>query len=561
MDPYLHAREEFSQWQECLHQSLLADDDTLLHSYQHYFNNDPKFIQRLNHFAHEVSTKLEPLVRLNNQDPNLPTLEQYDALGNRLDEVQHHPSYILAGNIIYGSELMSFLEKPGQMLKTLSLFLLSSHAGEAGHNCPIACSAGIIRVLTNYAQKIPEAHFYIERLLTPSYTSNFTGAQFLTEIQGGSDVGANQVYAFYDKEGHWRIEGEKWFCSNANADLILLTARYDAKIAGSKGLGLFLVPKTLPNGDKNKYTIRRLKQKLGTRSMATAEIDFANTVAYQVGDTHQGIHLVLENVLHLSRLFNAFSVCGLSRRAFQIAYYYAQHRSAFGNAIIDYPLVKQNLASTRASVLAQSASIFHVAFLQDECDLEPSAEKKLLLRTLVNLNKYYTAKYAVENVHHCIDVLAGNGTIESFSSLPRLLRDSIVCENWEGTHYILWMQILKDIHKFEVDKLFLRHIDSLITQCKEDELRTFALQALSELVTQCRIIKEQDEALQTLEIQDVVEKMGALLAYVCLLREISHKQNATKAAAASLFAMHFLNKEQAIDANYLQLIEAVLSEG
>jgi alkylation response protein AidB-like acyl-CoA dehydrogenase len=560
---YQNARGHFNKWQQDLKEFILRESSNLMHSYRYYYSQEPEFIKQLEHFAHQVVDQLEPLVNENNLDCNLPKVEHYNAFGERDDKVIHHPSYTAAGDLIYGSGLMHYLLKPGQMLKTLSLFLLSSHAGEAGHNCPIACSAGIIRVLNNYSE-LEQTQFYLDKLSQPSFSSNFTGAQFLTEIQGGSDVGANATQAFQASDKLWRIKGEKWFCSNANADLILATARFDENSTGTKGLGLFLISKKLPNGQANHYKLRRLKQKIGTRSMATAEIDFEEAIAHPMGELQQGIHLALENVLHLSRIFNAFSVLGMARRAQQIAYFYAQNRPAFKHKIIEYPLVKESLAQIKAENTAMLASIFHMASCQDKLDAiayeQQPKKQQLLMRTLANLNKYFTAKRSVENIHHCIDILAGNGTIENFSSLPRLLRDAIVCENWEGTHFTLWMQTLRDIVKFQVDELFLAHLSELLSELADDFLyKSIIKDKIDELSSQIKTMKTLSPALQTLHLKEIVEQMAIVNAALALGLEIQ-KNNApkTKVAALSLFISRYFHKKNRKDENYLVLIDEVL---
>ena len=559
---YQQAREHFKNWNHQLKDLILAEDSNLMHTYHYYYAEEPEFLRQLRNFAHQVATQLEPMVIENNLDANLPKVEHYNAIGERYDQVIHHPSYVNCGNIIYGSDLMHYLLKPALMRKTLSLFLISSHAGEAGHNCPIACSAGIIRILKNYSQR-PETKFYLDKLTEPSFSLNFTGAQFLTEIQGGSDVGANATRAYQDEQHEWRIVGEKWFCSNANADLILATARYDLNTEGTKGLGLFLIPSHLADGRPNHFKLRRLKQKIGTRSMATAEIDFEDAFAYPMGELEQGIHLVMENVLHLSRIFNAFSVLGMARRAQQIAYYYALNRPAFKHKIIDYPLVKETLALIKAENTAMIASAFHMVTFQDQLDSKPYKEQaksdQLLIRTLANINKYYTAKRSVENIHHCLDILAGNGTIESFSSLPRLLRDCLVCENWEGTHFILWMQTLRDIEKFHVDDLVIAHLsDSLNKLTNSQEIGLFK-EKIDELTIKAAAMKRLNAAEQSLQIQELLEQMAVLHSALSLSLELQHANPPqTKKAALNLFIKKNWHKNHSKDNTYITLLDEVL---
>ena len=172
--------------------------------------------------------------------------------------------------------------------------------------------------------------------------------------------------------------------------------------------------------------------------MASAEIDFNKAHGLHMGPIEDGFKMIMQNVLHLSRIYNTFSVCGSARRALQIATRYSRHRKAFGKEIGSYPLVQENLANIQAENMALLASAMKLAADQDEIDIQQNPKPELLLkqRLMANLNKYISALWSVQHIHNCIDVLGGNGAIESFSSLPRLLRDSIVCENWEGTQHI-----------------------------------------------------------------------------------------------------------------------------
>lgn len=301
------------------------------------------------------------------------------------------------------------------------------------------------------------------------------------------------------------------------------------------------MPSRLDDGSPNHYYLRRLKQKIGTRTMATAEINFEGALAYPMGDVAEGIHLVMENVLHLSRIFNSFSVLGMSRRAYQIACYYAKNRRAFNHPIIEYPLVKESLAKIKSENLAMLASVFHMARCQDELDALPEPQQtksqQLLLRTLANINKYFTAKRSVDNIHHCLDLLAGNGTIENFSSLPRLLRDCIVCENWEGTHFTLWMQTLRDMHKFAIDELFIAHLQQLLEQVQDiNPHKALFFEKINELDTTIKTMKSANHEEQSLHIKTIIEHMASLLAALCLAIEIQQGQSPeTKQAGLTLF--------------------------
>jgi len=552
-------------WQQQLKANVYTSDSDVQHTIRYWFHKDfSQFHDKLTDFGLSVSLDLEPLVAENHQEGNLPKIENFDKFGRFIRDIIHHPSYYQAGDLIYGSGMLKYLLKPHGLLPCLSLFFLASETGEAGHNCPVACTAGIIRVL----QKQPDFPFqkeYLEKLTAPSYLLNVTGAQFLTEIQGGSDVGQNTTLAILEGE-NWRIYGEKWFCSNANAELIFITARYDTTEMGTKGLGLFLIPAQWQD-KPNLFTFRRLKNKLGTKTMATAEIDFEGAYAYPILPLDKGFHLVMENVLHLSRLFNAFCVVAMARRAYFIAYYYAKNREAFSKKIITYPLILENLSIIKAENTTLLAGIYATAVLQDHFDASHAEDKsqKLLLRLLVNVQKFLTAKYAVEHIHHALDVLGGNGVIETFSAMPRLLRDAIVCENWEGTHNVLFMQILKDMHKYAVHEVFLKYIAEKIKMLPEDFIYlTCFKKAYENLQKHIVNFFNLTDHLQTLEIKHIAHAMGILFSSIHLALEaidqMKKNKNDSKMLCLQLFiTLHFEKTHAKIDQSYLDLLNRLLS--
>lgn len=560
----LLGRHDFADWEKAIQKNCYSHDADFIHTMQFTFPSDFRRINpELEAFGARVTTELERLVTENNLAINLPRLNYYDAIGRNDNHVIHHPDYIAAGNIIYGTKLLARMAEWGGLTECLAFLFLSAETGEAGHNCPIACSAGIIRVLKKVDVK--NKGYFLEKLIAPSFSTNFTGAQFLTEVQGGSDVGLNATYAVKDSDDAYKIFGEKWFCSNANADLLFVTARYDKDTPGTKGLGLFLIPAQWDK-QKNHYTIRRLKEKIGTRSMATGEIDFHGAKAWLLGEAKEGIHLVMDNVLHLSRLFNTICVLGMARRAYAIASEYAKHRIAFGQPIANYPLVKENLAKIKAENAAMVAAVFATAKLQDRLDTQnENGEAKLLLRLLVNMQKYLSAKWSVEHIHHCLDVLAGNGTIETFSSIPRLLRDAIVCENWEGTHNVLRAQITKDILKYDIDKIYLDYMKTEIQKLSDKKWIDFfndQLESLKQYVEQWR---KKSAEIQSLEIRIVVDKMAILFCALMLLKEALNQQELNNSDKKMLYLTYFIRlhlEENSVlfDNNYIKLITKIIAD-
>lgn len=395
-------------------------------------------------FGGTMATIVDPLLKENEQRENLPRLKRYTDLGERIEDVEFHPNYHEAGRHIWRSGVLAVQGDTGRLFEQAALFYLTSHAGEGGHACPLACTAGLIRALQHHGS--PELkERYLPPLLDRDYDSAHRGAQFLTEIQGGSDVGANIVRAEQDDAGDWHIYGEKWFCSVIDADQFLMTARPAGAPDGTRGLGCFLVPRRLPDGSLNRFYVRRLKDKIGTRLMASAETDFDGALAYPIGALDQGFKIAAGLVLNTSRWLNALACAGIMRRAHIEAESYARHRTAFGQHIGRYPMVQEQVATIRTLTEATLASTFYLTHLLNKIELgEASSEEQGFYRFLVNANKYITALDASDVVHRAIDVLGGNGAIEEFSVLPRLYRDQIVVENWEGTPNVLALQVLRD---------------------------------------------------------------------------------------------------------------------
>jgi alkylation response protein AidB-like acyl-CoA dehydrogenase len=494
------------------------------------------------HFGRAAATVVDRAACEADLRPNLPELNRFDRFGRRLEDVTFHPSYHEAGRYIYASGLLSVYETAGQNLLALALFYISSQNGEAGHNCPIACTAGAIKALQAVgAPALREA--FLPPLLDPDYDTNFHAAQFLTEVQGGSDVGANATAAApLDPEtGTWLIRGEKWFCSNVTADVILLTARVPSGGEGTPGLGLFLVPRLRPDGSLNAYSINRLKDKLGTRAMASGEVLFEDALAYQVGAVREGFKTVMTYVINTSRLYNALGTAGNARRAYLVASTYAEHRHAFGRPIVHFPVTQDLLARMRAdtcAILGGSLRLAHVLDRAEGGEAEP--DDGGFLRLALNLNKMRSAMLAHEVVVTGIELLGGNGAIENFSVLPRLLRDNGVYENWEGTHNVLLAQIGRDMRRYGVHKPFLRRLRGWLEGAvAAGELRAQVLESLDGMAAELDEVLAMDELTAGIFMRPLMIRLADLYYAACLALEasweLSEKQDRTKERLALLF--------------------------
>jgi alkylation response protein AidB-like acyl-CoA dehydrogenase len=275
-------------------------------------------------------------------------------------------------------------------------------------------------------------------MLSGDVAMMWKGTQFMTERAGGSDVGSIETTARLE-DGEWRLHGDKWFCSHADADVALLLARPEGAPAGTRGLALFALPRRLKDGRRNAYRIVRLKDKLGTRSMASGEILLEGAVAYLVGKADQGLKQMMEQV-NLSRLSHGVRASAMMRRCVNEAMVCARTRTAFGKTIIDYPLLRRQLLKI-ALPAEQSLSMF--LFAADAMDRanagSPDAGSRL--RVLTPLLKFRACRDNIPVATGAMEVRGGNGYIEEWVQ-ARLVRDAHIGVLWEGTSNINALDIV-----------------------------------------------------------------------------------------------------------------------
>jgi alkylation response protein AidB-like acyl-CoA dehydrogenase len=564
MPGHAYGRDNLREWVRLRERNAYTRNKNFRHTMRFYLGDEFSPVDtELTAFGTQVPTTLDAAVTENDLRFNNPRIDPYNYIGDRVDEVVHHPAYTTGGDIIYGTGIVKKMATLGTLCDGMAFYYLSNHVGEAGHHCPVVCNYETARVL-RLVDDFPGRDDYIAKLEEPSYSDNFTSSQFLTEVQGGSDVGANDTRAWQDEQGNWFIRGEKWFCSNANAELMVISARRSMDRKGTKGLSMFLIPSTKPDGSRNNYTMRRLKEKLGTRALASAEMDYHDAYAIPLGDN---FNFMLEKVIHHSRITLAVAVLGMTNRAYQLAYDFASTRHAFGKNIMQYPLVKENLAHVKVDVMATLAGTFSLVSIQDRVDTSAIEDKDVITfsRLMVNIGKSVASKRAVDNIHHCIDGIGGNAAIENTSSMPRLLRDAVILENWEGTHNTLYMQVLRDIHRYQHDQVYCKMIESYIADIAQAhaEEKSLAGKALAALQALLGDFHQAEADLQTLKMQDIVTQMANLFYYVALVLEgvdqLQTEGSDNKLQCASLFYRDCLNEQKLVrDAQYLDLCTRVL---
>jgi hypothetical protein len=307
----------------------------------------------------------------------------------------------------------------------------------------------------------------------------------------------------------------------ADAGLFVVSARLEGGPEGTGGLGLFLVPR-LFDGRPNGFRIDRLKIKLGTRSMATGEFTFDRALGEPIGPMEQGFRNLVGIVLDTSRVHNAVAACGIMRRAYVEAQIFASHRTAFAHRILDYPPIQETLARMKLRTMTGLATTFRILQMSDRLVHDPDdADLEAARRISVMINKYWTAVAATASARDGIEVLGGNGTIEDFSVLPRLYRDAIVVESWEGTHNTLIAQVLRDFAVRALHRPWLDRLAAEIAAVDHPNLAGSAARSREILDELDRGIEDLLAAPDTAQIhvRRLVDRMCRLTDWVALLSQ------------------------------------------
>jgi hypothetical protein len=292
-------------------------------------------------------------------------------------------------------------------------------------------------------------------MLSPDMTTLWKGTQFMTEKAGGSDVGAMETVA-RNQDGVWRLYGDKWFCSHTDADVALLLARPEGAPGGTRGLALFALPRRLRDGRRNAYRIVRLKDKLGTRSMASGEIQLDGAEAYLVGRVDAGLKQMMEQV-NLSRLSHGVRAAAMMRRCVNEALTVARGRSAFGRTIIDYPLMRRQLLKLIVPTEQALSMAFRTA---DAMGRGAAAE----LRILTGLLKLRACRDNIAVATGAMEARGGNGYIEDWVN-ARLVRDAQVGLLWEGTSNINALDVItRAVGKTQAHRALQSEMEGLLKE-------------------------------------------------------------------------------------------------
>ncbi|WP_282141541.1 acyl-CoA dehydrogenase family protein [Cytobacillus oceanisediminis] len=409
----------------------------------------------LQHFSPAVSSRWNTLAERAARPEVRPYLLHFDAFNHRIDRVIRPMETHQLEKEVFSTGLFSS-KMPAW--ESFAKRMLIHQLGEAGVACPLTCTIGLIALLEQYPNEdIPELEQILQHTKEGIGGDFAIGAQFMTEIQGGSDLPANVLEAVPDGK-NYRLYGNKFFCSVAHADYSVVTA----KISGTDKVSTFIVPSWLP-GDKekekrNRYEINRIKWKMGTAELPTGEFQYNGALAYPVGPAGKGVAIAVGIVLTLSRLEIGIACTGFMLRAAREASLYGNFRTVFGKKVKDYPLSARTLKKIENAAHRTAAGVFKIydQFLLLDQPLnagipvdQPIELRKQLfnLRELVLLQKICATNEGAEVLRDAISVFAGHGVMEEFSSLPRIFRDIVVNEQWEGPRNLLLTQIYRDIQR------------------------------------------------------------------------------------------------------------------
>jgi len=398
-------------------------------------------------------------------DKNGPELIKRNWLGENIDQIRFHPAYRELTRIALESGMFHVKWEPELRRRFRTerhrlgfgpgfLFAMS----ENGLYCPLCMTDGVARLIDRYADAAER-----ERLLPHIYTQRvedlYTGAMFLTEKAGGSDVGASQVRAEHFRDNRYRLYGEKWFCSNANGELIFALARTNPNVSGTRGLSIFLIERQLADGSPNPMDIIRLKDKLGVRSMASAEIMLTGAEGKLVGEEGQGFK-IMADMINLSRLYNALTAVADTRRALIEAYQFLAARDTFAKQALDHALIREKLLELGSRYLGDFYLVWRAIRALDRADNGDERETALL-RLLTPMVKKCTAENAVYSVRESMELMGGIGYIED-GLLPKIMRDCMVLPIWEGAGNIMTLDMLRASVKSEGLRVLFEEIRQLL---------------------------------------------------------------------------------------------------
>jgi len=500
-------------------------------------------------------------------DDNPPELDTYDKHGEVVNRVSYHPAQRENDRIAFGNGAVadSFRapegrDEPMPLTHSLAHYYLICYS-DIGLACSVSMTGGAALVLEQCDRE--GRHDDVFGALTARDLNEVRqGAMFLTEVQGGSDVGANETTAHpTDEEGVYELEGEKWFCSNIDAGAALVLARRPDAAEGTDGLSLFVLEQDDGLRESGDVYYRRLKDKLGTKSVPTGEVELRGARARLVGDAESGFKYMTE-MLNYERLTNAVGSCGTMARAVLESKVHAADREAFGEPIENYPLMRKDLVDMTVTHEAATAVSFEAADALDGYIRGGDGEAYRLMRVLVPVAKYRTGEEAVETASYAMEVLGGNGYVEDFVT-ERLLRDAQVGPIWEGTSNILALDVLRAMQKEAAHDAVLERIDGHLDEAAHEAVAPIAERVhgargeLEEAMSEVATSGIEGAQLRAKQLADLIYDVYAAALLVAEGDRDARDGDGRKAVVARLFVDRHLDDRRLTDELPLERFGAV----
>jgi putative acyl-CoA dehydrogenase len=374
-------------------------------------------------------------------DRNRPVLHTHDRFGHRVDEIEYDPAYheLMRVAIAHGLHGAPWADdRPGSHVVRAAK--MSVWTPEPGHVCPISMTYAVVPALrhnpelADIYEPLLTSRVYDPELKVPSTKAGITAGMSMTEKQGGSDVRAGTSQALPNGDGSYTLTGHKWFTSAAMSDVYLVLAQAPG------GLSCFFLPKVLPDGSRNRMFIQRLKNKLGNHANASSEIEYGGALVWLVGEEGRGVPTIIEMV-NMTRLDCTLGSATSMRQGLAMAMHHIQHRKAFGEYLIDQPLMRNVIADM--AVEAEAATIVAMRMAGAADAATRGDERETLLRRIgLAASKYWVCKRATPHAAEAMECLGGNGYAEE-SGMPRLYREAPLMGIWEGSGNVSALDTLR----------------------------------------------------------------------------------------------------------------------
>ena len=499
--------DEFLEWRNDF--DYYADDPFLQQVVKYYTGDQWNDIDsEARKISKKVSYRWRDMAETIARPENHPFMMHFDAHNHRIDRIVRPHEIEVMEKEVFAERLFS--DKTSPWLRLVKMYLIYQNS-EACTSCPVTCTEGLTGLLENYADSF-ETRQILQHCKEGIDGDVAIGAQYLSEIHGGSDVPANLVEAV--KEGdQWKLYGTKFFCSATHADYAVVTA----KPAGTEKVAAFVVPSWLPGNKekeiRNGTTIERIKWKMGTSELPTAELTYNGAIAYPLGPMDRGVAIVAGIVLTASRLTVGLTSAAGMARSVREAKKYSETREAFGHNINRFPMVVGQIRKMTHAARRTTAAAFKVygEFLKLDGGLqqglqtdEPVEVKKnrFIVRQLVMLQKMTTTWDVTDICRAAMSIFGGHGVMEDFSSLPRLYRDSAINELWEGPRNVLLTQVHRDFQRVKAWFSPAEFVQRILQGAEGTLIETFAVE-MGELVENFDLLEMNEETIAACEHWDI----------------------------------------------------------